>query len=286
MTTLPTLPSTWTAPTSCFASTNYYYVLLGGGYFSNLYGTPTPVGTGNTPSGACFPPSFTINQRYITDGGCPSGYTRACATAGSYNGEPASTVTCCPSVTENVFSFMCRDHQYGCHATATAGVVWTGVVTDLGLDDPTEAPVTRKPGSAEGIEAWGIKFISVSPTSHSTATSTATADDTSSTSDQPSGDGEAEGSAAGSGRLSTGAIAGIAVGAVAVCVSILVAAFLLLRHKRKRQQVQVPVHQEPITMIPKQTEAYQLDAPEPPRHYGYPDPRYPDSDRRAWELPG
>jgi hypothetical protein len=58
---------------------------------------------------------------------------------------------------------MCKDNQYGCHATATPGVVWTGVVTNIGLPTPTEQPVTRTPGTAEGIEAWGIKFLSVSP---------------------------------------------------------------------------------------------------------------------------
>ncbi|KAL2022455.1 hypothetical protein VTK56DRAFT_5284 [Thermocarpiscus australiensis] len=109
---LPTIPSTWTAPTSCFASTNYYRVLLGSGYFSNMYGTPTPVLTGIKPTGDCFPPSFTINVPYLTDGNCPSGYTRACATAGpERDGRPMSTVTCCPSVTGNVFSFMCRANE-------------------------------------------------------------------------------------------------------------------------------------------------------------------------------
>jgi hypothetical protein len=177
---LPTLPSTWTAPTSCFASTNYYYVLLGSGFFSNMYGTPTPVLTGNAPTGACFPPSFTIDVPYLTDGNCPSGYTLACATAApKTNGQPASSMTCCPrfvvhpwqtrnqkahycSVTSNVFSFMCRDNQYGCHATATPGVVWTGVMTNIGLPTPTVEPVTRTPSTEEGIEAWGIKFLSVS----------------------------------------------------------------------------------------------------------------------------
>lgn len=188
---LPSLPSTWTAPTSCFATTNYFRVLLGSGYFSNMYGTPTPVLTGNYPTGDCFPPSTTPGVPYLTDGPCPSGYTRACATAGpESNGKPVSTVTCCPrfvssillihthvpnmhatskkltsnrSVTDNVFSFMCRNNEYGCHATATPGVVWTGVITDIGLETPTEQPVTRKPSTDEGIEAWGIKFILVRP---------------------------------------------------------------------------------------------------------------------------
>lgn len=57
---------------------------------------------------------------------------------------------------------MCKDNQYGCHATATPGVVWTGVVTDIGLPTPTEQPVTRTPSTAEGIEAWGIKLLAVS----------------------------------------------------------------------------------------------------------------------------
>lgn len=56
---------------------------------------------------------------------------------------------------------MCKDDQYGCHATATAGVVWTGIETDIGLPVPTEAPITRTPSTAEGCEAWGIKFLSV-----------------------------------------------------------------------------------------------------------------------------
>jgi hypothetical protein len=38
----------------------------------------------------------------VTDGGCPAGYTRACATAGpDYNGKPVSTVTCCPRFVQN-----------------------------------------------------------------------------------------------------------------------------------------------------------------------------------------
>lgn len=94
---LPTIPSTWTAPTSCFASTNYFFVLLGNRYFSNVYGTPTPVLDGNTPTGDCFPPNFSIDVPYLTDGGCPKGYTRACAVGGVViDGQTASSVTCCP----------------------------------------------------------------------------------------------------------------------------------------------------------------------------------------------
>ena len=60
---------------------------------------------------------------------------------------------------------MCKDNEYGCHATATRGVVWTGRVTDIGLEEPTDEPVTRTPTTDEGIEAWGIKFLQISSTS-------------------------------------------------------------------------------------------------------------------------
>ncbi|KAM0237037.1 hypothetical protein ACHAP5_009135 [Fusarium lateritium] len=277
MTSLHSLPSTWTAPTSCFASTNYYYVLLGGGFFSNLYGTPTPVGTGIVPTGECFPPSFTINKPYVTDGGCPSGYTRACATAGSYNGEPASTVTCCP-----------RDHQYGCHATATRDVTWTGVVTNIGLDDPTEAPVTRKPGTAEGVEAWGIKFVSIKPTASDTdiATTTSTSAALESTSDSSAKQGNEEETPTQPSGLSTGAIAGIAVGAVLGFILLGLAAFILLRRKRKHKDVQNLVPQSK-TEIPERMEVHQLDATLPSMvNYQYDSKTYQPGQRPAWELPG
>ncbi|KAM3561227.1 hypothetical protein MY1884_002494 [Beauveria asiatica] len=237
--TLPPLhsfPSSWTAPTSCFASTNYYRVLYAEGkarFVSNMYGTPTPVFTGNTPSGDCFPPSFTINVPYLTDGSaCPTGYTRACATAGSANaGESAaiSTITCCPSVTGDAFSFMCKDNEYGCHATAASGgIVWTGVVTDLGATPATEEPVTRTPSTKEGIEAWGIKFLSVAP--GSTATSIPTPSQNASDSDSQGT--QSPESLSGNSGLSGGAIAGIVVGSIAGVALLAVGALLLYRRKR------------------------------------------------------
>jgi hypothetical protein len=58
---------------------------------------------------------------------------------------------------------MCRDHQYGCHATATLGGAWTGTETNLAISPPTEKPITlTQPNTKEGVEAWGIKLISVS----------------------------------------------------------------------------------------------------------------------------
>ncbi|TDZ34739.1 hypothetical protein C8035_v002564 [Colletotrichum spinosum] len=244
---LPTLASEWTAPTSCFASTLYYRVLLGGGYFSNLYGTPTPVLDGNIPTGDCFPPSFTISVPYRTDGDCPTGYTQACATAGpDRSGKPVSTVTCCPSVTGNAFSFMCREHEYGCHATGTVGAVWTGVITDIGISNPTEEPVTRTPFTNEGVEAWGIKFISVASTTAAATTALTSSDSVPvvttttalTTATTPTSSVQKDNGHLPAG-LSTGATAGIAVGAAAVIGLLALGAFLVYRHKRKRRDIDV-----------------------------------------------
>ncbi|KAK4108203.1 hypothetical protein N656DRAFT_784493 [Canariomyces notabilis] len=266
---LPTFPSTWTAPTSCFATTNYYRVFLSRGIFSNLYGTPTPVLTGIWPTGDCFPPSSTPMVPYVTDGGCPAGYTRACATAGpDYKGKPASTVTCCPSVTNNVFSFMCRDHQYGCHATATLGGAWTGTETNLAISPPTEKPITlTQPNTKEGVEAWGIKLISTAPDLPSTTmtiSDTTTSDtkttqvqsvnavdqfssssfsSSSSSSSHPadlgslgSGNNSDNTSSSSSGSgLETGVLVGIVVGCVAATALLALAAFLLYRRQLNKR---------------------------------------------------
>ncbi|KAK2028989.1 hypothetical protein LX32DRAFT_693618 [Colletotrichum zoysiae] len=100
VTSLPTIPSTWTAPTSCFASTNYYRVFFSRGdnvfFYTDLYGVPML----SAPTGDCLPPSFTVDAPYITDGGCPAGFTSGCV-----RGVAPSTVTCCPSVTGDAFVF-------------------------------------------------------------------------------------------------------------------------------------------------------------------------------------
>lgn len=96
----PTLPSTWSAPSSCVGSTGYWYVVYatvnGGLLFENMYGIPTPSQLSKDPSGLCAPPSFTSDVPYVTDGPCPTGYSAACATEGEYSKSSASMVTCCP----------------------------------------------------------------------------------------------------------------------------------------------------------------------------------------------
>ncbi|KAL2131599.1 hypothetical protein VTI74DRAFT_4815 [Chaetomium olivicolor] len=299
---LPSFPTEWTAPASCFATTRYYRVLLGSGYFSNLYGTPTPVLTGIWPTGDCWPPSSTPRIPFVTDGGCPAGYTRACATAGpDYKGKPMSTVTCCPSIANNAFSFMCRDHEYGCHATATSGAVWTGVLTDIGLATPTEEPITHTPNSKEGLEAWGIKLISIAPATTSTGTtdlqppsitpsSNPNPNPTAGDANEPSNQTQPQTTTG----LGTGAIAGIAVGAAAAVALLGLVGFLLYRRSHKRQLAgagAAATAQPPSTYYPhytavppEQKPVYQLDSEFGPQMLETPDHRGGATPR--WEMQG
>ncbi|CRG92668.1 hypothetical protein PISL3812_09732 [Talaromyces islandicus] len=178
------------------------------------------------------------------------------------------------SITSDVFSFMCKDNQYGCHATATPGVVWTGVMTNIGLPTPTEEPATRTPSTAEGIEAWGIKLLSVASATSSTSSplttkAPVTPPPTSSfpssrtiTSGAPPTSSGASGNSEESsdkGGLAPGAVAGIAIG------------------KRTRQDALPPSY----TAAPFPKNKHELD--------GHDAPQLLDSQQpgpRIWELDG
>ncbi|KEY69103.1 hypothetical protein S7711_11569 [Stachybotrys chartarum IBT 7711] len=149
------------------------------------------------------------------------------------------------SVSDNAFSFMCRGHQYGCHGTATSGAIWTGIQTDIGLETPTETAITRTPSSEEGIEAWGIKFISVAAESSPSASTTSR--DSRGSSSTTASFGESSSSYSGSdqasGSLSQDAVIGIAVGTVAGVVALVaLGAILFYRRKKNRRQIPPPTN--------------------------------------------
>ncbi|KAI1372370.1 hypothetical protein F4677DRAFT_432672 [Hypoxylon crocopeplum] len=159
----PTLPSSWTAPSSCLASTANYMVIISTNsedhpLFLDMFGIPSPTEFVATPSGPCVPPSFTPEVPYITDGPCPVGYSTACATAAVFLGSPASSVTCCPRFVRKPFRiFACIQNAYGCVDWFSSGEIWTGSRTDLAISPPTGEPETRTPNESEAISIsdWG-----------------------------------------------------------------------------------------------------------------------------------
>ncbi|KAI1401726.1 hypothetical protein F4819DRAFT_312279 [Hypoxylon fuscum] len=233
----PTLPSTWTAPSSCLASTAYYYVIEqtatnGDLLIEQIFGIPTPAQF--IPSGTCVPPSYDPDVPYITDGPCPTGYSVACATGADFQGTPASSVTCCPS---GVFNFSC-EKNFGCIVDATSGEVWTGSRTDIALSPPTGVPETHTPREGEQLQAWGIRMLSTMPTS-STSTPSLTLPTTSTSGNAeslPTSDVDSDPTATPSpAGLSTGAKAGIGVGVGLAALLFLIAGALLFRRRRQNR---------------------------------------------------
>ncbi|KAK8041437.1 hypothetical protein PG994_014444 [Apiospora phragmitis] len=257
-----TLDPPWTAPSSCLASTAYYYMVVrtytAGIVFSEMFGAPTPLMMSADPTGPCIPPGFTTGAPYMTDGPCPTGYTEACATGALFSGTPASSVTCCPS---GVFKFACHGETYGCLATADSGDVWTGTRTDIALTPNTQVPETHTAFAGESLWAWGIKFIRVGrqeleyqrwldPTNHTGASTSFE-----STSPPRPTAAEPETVQSTSSQTSPGTTAGISVGAMAGAIMIALSAWLLYRKRQRRPAVQQhdpQYHHPPATYNPHQ----------------------------------
>ncbi|KAL3488632.1 hypothetical protein BJX62DRAFT_211394 [Aspergillus germanicus] len=81
-----TIPESWSAK-DCPASTDLWVVTYTPGAAVTYLGAPTP-------SSDCLPPGWTSSLPYYHYGGCPDGYTSACATGDIGK----STTICCPTL--------------------------------------------------------------------------------------------------------------------------------------------------------------------------------------------
>ncbi|KAI1212625.1 uncharacterized protein F4807DRAFT_413790 [Annulohypoxylon truncatum] len=182
-----------------------------------------------TSTSVCFPTSWSPSSgAYISPGGCPSGYTVACA----YTEEPERTATCCPS-------------GYSCQ-TLSEGFPW--FTTDLCVqsmpDSITYQYTTRTPGKnpetstttgGGTLNAFGIAIRwHLSDLATATATTTPIVSAPVITTTNPTFD-----------DLSSGAKAGIGVGAAIAGILALVGTFLLWRRCRRRRLGRPAVMYEP-----------------------------------------
>ncbi|KAI1121396.1 hypothetical protein F5Y10DRAFT_102021 [Nemania abortiva] len=89
----PTLPSSWTAPTTCFASTDIWAVIVSHDpqtEWKYYFGVPA-----TTPTGNCLPPSYATSQPYIGQT-CPPGYRNAFASRTTIYNQQAEATLCYP----------------------------------------------------------------------------------------------------------------------------------------------------------------------------------------------
>ncbi|KAL3460984.1 hypothetical protein BJX64DRAFT_261849 [Aspergillus heterothallicus] len=239
MSTTLTIPESWSAK-DCPASTDLWVVYLTPGEAITYLGSPTP-------SSDCVPPGWTSSLPYYHYGGCPDGYTSACATGDV----DKSTTICCPTARElecrtSHPSVWVSDTILSCVETVSSTT--TALVT-LSSDystyegTTTTGKVTLMPAS-DVISAFGFAVFATvydddttSSTSSLSSTITTGASSTfataaTGTSNNSSGSTVAADSgdnsddtSNGSSSLSGGAIAGIAIGAVALIVLIVLVWF-------------------------------------------------------------
>ncbi|KAI0509295.1 hypothetical protein F5B22DRAFT_617601 [Xylaria bambusicola] len=257
----PSLTSNWTPMSSCVTSTGFWFVVYEShALFSNMFGMPsvTNNGQGRTPIGGCVPPSYTLSVPYITDGGCPTNYFRACSTGTSYAGQSADYIWCCPSV--QGWNFNCAPATdtgaapYGCQATFASGDTIMGSRTDL--VEHTGQAETHTVRDDRGVNAWGIAILSTSPPSTLTIPAMTTTSSPGLTISATVGtntntDPDSPHTSPSQG-LSPGAAAGVGTGVGVAALAILgVLIFWLLRrkykakqeHQRQEQQQQQPLPQ-------------------------------------------
>lgn len=92
--TLPTLPPSWSAPTTCVDPTDIWAVVVsrdpGTNWFRYFFGVPA-----STPTGDCLPPYYDVSTPYIGQT-CPPGYSSVDASATTYSELEVMSIYCCP----------------------------------------------------------------------------------------------------------------------------------------------------------------------------------------------
>ncbi|XDG08018.1 hypothetical protein ABKA04_007633 [Annulohypoxylon sp. FPYF3050] len=187
-----------------------------------------------TSTSACFPTSWSSSSgAYMSPGGCPIGYTVACANTD----EPERTATCCPS------NFSCETQIQG-YPWFTTELCVQSMPNTITYKYTTSTPGGTLETSAttgDGIlNAYGFAIRwHLSDLSTMTATSYATpsmASSTSTTSNIATSIPTSTTLSPSPNDISSGAKAGIGIGAAIAGILMLTGAPLLWRRLRKRRQ--------------------------------------------------
>ncbi|TRX87891.1 hypothetical protein FHL15_011207 [Xylaria flabelliformis] len=216
----PTLPQSWSAPTSCFDTTDIYAVIttrdpedtdvVGWEYW---YGVPTNIVTGD-----CLPPSYITSAPYFGQT-CPPGYRNARAFTTNIYNQGASATICCPGGTEGC-EFVIGDQTF------------IATFTDNTRHEQRMTTFSGQSGST--LHAFGVTIVSTTPTSLDTSISSFSSTTSISTGSLAIQTSSPTSSAKPSG-LSTGAAVGIGIGATLGAISLLLLGWLMYRRRAKKR---------------------------------------------------
>ncbi|KAI1324956.1 hypothetical protein F5Y16DRAFT_423389 [Xylariaceae sp. FL0255] len=220
----PTLPASWSAPSSCYQSTAIWGVVWSTDanniYWDWNFGVPA-----TTPTGPCLPPSYATSAPYLGTT-CPGGFANAGVSATTLFGQAASATLCCPGTG---LGFSSGGYHEGCQSAFGSSSV-TATLTYSTLN--TATPTIVVPEAGDFLPAFAITITppasSTPPPSTSPPPSTAssTASTTSPTTTQTTSPS--------SSKLSAGATAGIGVGAAVGVVLLFLLGWCLYRRRSKK----------------------------------------------------
>ncbi|KAI0112523.1 hypothetical protein GGR51DRAFT_568644 [Nemania sp. FL0031] len=262
----PTFPASWTAPTSCFGSTDIWAVIVSRDtqdtdvvLWSYYLGVPATTSTGD-----CLPPSYATSAPYIGQT-CPPGYRNAVASRTTIYNQQAQATLCCPGT----------DYSFAASGPAGCQTVFGDEAFIATFTDPLigeQRPTTFSDESGDALNAFGITIISTSSTSSSESATTDIASTTpfagshtvtnnpSTSISMPTNMITSPPSPTG---LSTGAAAGIGVG-VGLGIILLVLGGWILYQKRGKKTPTVPatVNQDvQYAAFPKPTPSPAMSVP-------------------------
>ncbi|KAI0183955.1 hypothetical protein EV127DRAFT_506103 [Xylaria flabelliformis] len=219
----PNFPSSWSAPTTCFESTNIWAVILSIDAadittYRYFFGVPA-----TTPTGDCLPPSYSTSVPYIGQT-CPPGYRIAVASRTILSNQQAQATLCCPGT----------DYSFSSSGTAGCATAFTNnnsfIATFTNPTNGEQTPSTFANALSQQITAFGITIISTS--SHAVTGSPGSSDAVeTNTGTSPS-----------SSRLSAGAAAGIGIGAGLGVILVILASWIMYRRRGKKTS------HEPVTL--------------------------------------
>ncbi|KAI0550648.1 hypothetical protein F4679DRAFT_542097 [Xylaria curta] len=220
----PNFPSSWSAPTTCFRSTNIWAVAYSSGgqdYYELVLGIPATTSTGD-----CLPPSYSTSVPYFGNS-CPTGYRIAIASRTVLSNQQAQATLCCPG---SDYSFVAAGNV-GCQTKLNNDDAFIVTYTDATAGTQRLATVSDLSGYA--INAFGITIISTSSlssmlsetSSHAININTASSGATETYTAAPP---------PGSARLSAGAAAGIGIGAGLGVILVILAIWIMYRRRGKK----------------------------------------------------
>ncbi|KAI1132931.1 hypothetical protein F5Y10DRAFT_291020 [Nemania abortiva] len=245
----PTLPPSWSAPTTCFESTDIFAVVYSREPRSNgtyyywkwLFGVPA-----TTPTGDCLPPSYVTSGPYFGQT-CPLGYKNVFASRTTIYNQQAEATLCCPGTDYNF-----AVGPIGCQSTFD-NRTFIATLTDPLLGTQIPASFSTYDGST--MNAFGVTVISTSSSSSTAPTTLPSSSRTVTTSPIVSSTIKPAG-------ISAGVAAGIGIGVGLGVILLVLGGWIMYRRRRnKTPDGSVALNQVQYATAPKPIQSPAIPSP-------------------------